>query len=487
MVKPAAEKTKPKTKVTAWLEDWSAPIAVTLALVGSTALAAALYRGPAAGSTGGDGADPVRVTGTVREVTVRVRDGDTGRPVPGVGITGGSTEATTDARGRAVLRAAPGHRLRAFKPAWLEDVAGLSRDSTTVAMEVYSWAHQWPKFGYDLQRTGNNPHFTAKPPYKLAWKYHAKSLLEYPVSVYKGKLAGVTGRGKIFVLDARTGRELWSRKLETLFAAQPAMDGRRMYIGAMNRRVYAIRLLTGKTDWAFDTGGPIESSPVIEDDRLYVGSWNNAMFCLDRETGRARWVFRTGGAVKGTPAIAGGFVYFGAYDGSVYCVDKLRGRLKWRAYIGGNVYSSPAVADGRVYIGTAAGYLFCFDARTGRRLWRYTTGDRRFGVYSSPAVAHGRVYFGSYDGAFYAVGARTGALRWTFRPGGAISGSPAVIGRIVYMASFRNRSWALDARNGKVLWRFGDGRYTPAAANGRYLYIAGVKWLYAYKGRREER
>lgn len=468
-------------------DDWAGPIVVTLAVFSSAVAAAAVLSGATPRATPPEGDEVVRGVGKARPIAVTVRDGDTGKPVPGVGITGGSTEATTDASGRAEVRAKTRHQLRAFKPAWLEDVSRVSKDTTSMVLEVYSWAHQWPKFGYDLERTGYNPNFTVKPPYKLAWKYHAKSLLEYPVSAYKGKVVGVTGRGKIFCLDARTGRELWSRKLEALFAAQPAVDGRRMYIGAMNRRVYAIRTLTGKTDWAFDTGGPIESSIVLDDDRLYVGSWNNAVFCLDRDTGRALWRFRTGGAVKGTPAIHGDLMYFGAYDGSLYCVDKRRGRLKWRAYIGGNVYSSPAVSDGRVYVGTAAGHLSCFNARTGRRLWRYTTGNRRFGVYSSPAVAHGLVYFGSYDGVFYALNARSGGLAWTFTPGGAISGSPAVIGRIVYLASFRNRSWALGARNGRLLWRFPDGRYTPAAANGRYLYIAGVKWLYAYKGPREAR
>ena len=105
-------------------------------------------------------------------------------------------------------------------------------------------------------------------------------------------------------------------------------------------------------------------------------------------------------------------------------------------------------------------------------------------MYSSPAVADGRVYFGSYDGTFYCVDVRTGALKWSFYAQGEVSGSPAVIGRTVYMASFAGRAWALDARNGKVLYRFPDGRYTPASANGEFLFIAGRKMLYAYRAKR---
>jgi outer membrane protein assembly factor BamB len=452
--------------------------------VGVIVYAAAGQQGSSDG--GQDVPAPATTDSPTRTVTVLTVDGDTGEPVPGAIVAAGSATRATGSSGEATVPAGAGWLVKARRSGWTDDetrVAAL--DHLTLAL--YEEKRQWTKFGYDLARTNANPSFTDRPPYELAWQYEAVTLLEFPVSAYKGIVVGTTGRGRVFCLDAKTGRERWRVQTRSVFAAQPALSGDRAYVTGMDRRVYCFRLSDGKILWTFDTGGPIESSPVLEGDRLYTGTWNNAVFCLDARTGRRLWRFETGGDVKGTPAIAGNRLYVGAYDGSLYCVDKRNGRLIWRQYLGGTIYSAPAVKEGRVYVGTTAGTVDCVSAANGARLWRYQTGDSHFGVYSSPAVAHGLVYVGSFDGRFYALNARTGSLRWSFDAQGYVSGSPAVIGDIVYMASLAGNAWAIQARTGKVLHTFPDGRYTPASANGQLLFIAGRKVLYAYRGRRVEK
>lgn len=399
----------------------------------------------------------------------------------------GSALSTTDASGTATVYAADGERLRAWKPAWLEGAARVRAGQQTVEIVTYRWAYQWPKFGYDDARTNNDMWFTVTPPYKLAWKYNAKTLLEYPVSAYKGKIVGTTGRGRIFCLNARNGRELWRHQIKGIFAAEPALDGLHAYVSAMDGHVYCLRMTDGKVLWKFDTGGPVESSPVLDDGHVYVGSWNRSFFCIARDTGRKVWEFRTGGAIKGTGAVWQERIYFGSYDGSLYCVDKKRGDLVWRAFIGGTVYSSPAidVQTKKIYVGSTAGYLTCLNAANGHELWKFTTRNTHYGVYSSPALGQGRVFFGSYDGIFYACDAVTGKLDWTFDGKGEVSGSPAIVGYLVYVASFGGHAWALNTHTGKMVWEFPDGRYTPATANGEFLFIAGHHHLYAYTGKRK--
>lgn len=448
-----------------------------------------------------------KLNGAKRTVDVRVINGDNKMPVPEIYVSimekvlnpkkrassvaeaAGLTEettVTTDADGRTSIVAANGERIRAWKPAWLEGIVKVGKDTRSVDIEAYNWHYQWPKFGYDDARTNYNPYFSEKPPYKLAWKYDAKTLLEYPVSAYKGRIVATTGRGRIFCLNAQNGRELWRHQVKGLCAAQPALDGRMAYVSAMNNMVYCMRMTDGKIVWRFNAGGPVESSPVLSDKLVYAGSWGRSMFGIDRTTGRKKWQFKTGGAIKGTPALWENSLYFGSYDGSLYCVDKDNGRQIWRAYLGGTIYSSPAVdvSRGRVYVGSTAGYLTCLDAKTGKKLWKYNTDNAQYGVYSSPAIGHGRVYFGSYDGIFYAVRIRDGKLDWKFDAKGAVSGSPAIVGSIIYVSSFAGKTWALNTNSGKVLWEFGDGRYTPATANGRFLFVVGHHHLYAYKGKR---
>jgi outer membrane protein assembly factor BamB len=421
--------------------------------------------------------------GAGRTVRVIVRNGDDHAVIPKARISGvTSGTALTEWWGGTTCTVENSSTLNVHADGYTDANLVVSAETTRFVFDLYYLPWQWSKFGYDAQRDNFNPAFTIAPPYKNVWRFSAGSLLEYPASAYKGRLYFLTASGNIFCLWAATGRKLWMRSLHEIFGAQPAVDDELVYMGGYDGIVTALKASTGKPAWRFDTGGHIESSPVLDGEKVYVGSWNRAMVALNKRTGRQLWRFETGGAIKDTPAIDGNKLYFGSYDGAVYCVDKRNGSLIWRTGIGGTVYSSPAVSGGRVYIGSTAGNVVCLSGSSGAKIWSFQTQNSRFGVYSSPAVAHGMVYVGSYDGTFYALDARSGYVHWTHSPGGAISGSPAVIGDIVYMASFGGRSWALDAKSGRVLFAFPSGRYTPASANGRYLFITGTGAVYAYKG-----
>jgi outer membrane protein assembly factor BamB len=107
-------------------------------------------------------------------------------------------------------------------------------------------------------------------------------------------------------------------------------------------------------------------------------------------------------------------------------------------------------------------------------------------VYSSPAIADGTVYIGSYAGRFMAIDLASGRVRWSFDAGGRISGSATVVGRVVYTAVLAHpgqakRTWGLDVATGAVRYRGDDGRYSPAVAAGRTLYLVGSRRLYAYR------
>jgi hypothetical protein len=60
-----------------------------------------------------------------------------------------------------------------------------------------------------------------------------------------------------------------------------------------------------------------------------------------------------------------------------------------------------------------------------------------------------------------------------------------VVGDVVYTSVLarpgeQDRTFGLDIATGKVRWTGDDGRYSPAVAAGRTLYIVGRTSLYAY-------
>ena len=74
--------------------------------------------------------------------------------------------------------------------------------------------------------------------------------------------------------------------------------------------------------WEFETGDYVFSSPAIgADGTVYVGSVDKKIYALDGNTGAKKWEFETGGKVESAPTIGvDGTVYIGSFDGKVYAI-----------------------------------------------------------------------------------------------------------------------------------------------------------------------
>jgi outer membrane protein assembly factor BamB len=357
-------------------------------------------------------------------------------------------------------------------------------------------AEPWPTWGFDLARTHVAPDFHVRPPFERTWNVRGKSLIEFPPVIAHGRLFFGTNKGRVIAADIETGKIAWQHQYNRCIAASPTVGDGVVYIPLMvptpcadvkNRHAPGYMLAfdeqTGQPLWRFQAGA-IESSPLLRNGILYFGSWDNKVYALDVNTHKPRWVFTTGGEVKGAPAFAYGMIFVGSYDGHMYGLDARTGRLRWRGSAQsrfggtGNFYSTPAVAYGRVYVGNTDGKVYAFGARSGHLLW--VKGTHGY-VYSSPAVWERTVYIGSADGHLYALDAGTGDVHWRFASGGGIYGAPTIIDGIVYFAApSRTRTWALDARTGKRLWTYPDGKYTPAIADEKHLYLVGHTRVYAF-------
>jgi outer membrane protein assembly factor BamB len=349
----------------------------------------------------------------------------------------------------------------------------------------------WPLYGLNPQRTRDAVEFPHRPPYRRQWAFEARALLEFPPVIADGRLYFANIRGRLFAVDAETGKLVWRKDLGYTSAASPAVGDGVVYHPLMNRRgrepgpstglLVALDAETGRELWRFRTGA-VESSPLLLDGTLYFGTFDNRIYALDARTKRVRWRYETGAPVKGGPAFWRGTIYAGSYDGKVYALDARSGKLRWSSgsqggLLGaGTFYASPALAYGRVYIGNTDGKVYAFGARSGNLLWSQSTGSY---VYSSAAVAERTVFVGSHDGRFYALDAATGDVRWDFEANGRVSGAPTVMAGLVYFSSLEGRTYALDLRSGRERWRFPDGEYTPVVADEERVYLVGLNTLYA--------
>jgi outer membrane protein assembly factor BamB len=359
------------------------------------------------------------------------------------------------------------------------------RGGVTV-VRLYDPRLQSPQYGGGPERLRYVAGVDAGPPAgRPDWTFDGRTLLEFPPAVDGGVAVVGTNAGRVFALDARTGKVRWARRLGGYIAATPAIASGRVYVAAMDGSMTCYRVADGKIVWQVDTGGsPIESSPLVVGDELYFGAWNGTLYSYDIRTAKRRWTFQAAGQIKGSAAQAGDLVVVGDYGGRVHGVSRATGRAVWTYSGGQRFYGGPAVSGEALVIGDVGGAIISLDTRTGAQRWRVSTGGAY--VYSSPAIAGGVAYVGSYDGRLRALDVASGEGRWSFDVGGRISGSASVVHGIVYTARLyapgqSRATYGLDARTGAVRYKGSDGRYSPAVGAGTTLYLVGTRRLYAYR------
>ena len=394
-----------------------------------------------------------------------------------------------------------------------EEFVTTAAPATTAAADT---AQDWPTYGYDNARTRWNPSLTLRPPFREVWSLRTRNLLEFPPVVADGRLFTTQLLGRVFAVDAATGRWLWHKRTGHCSPSSPAYadgvvfvallaaipcpkDGDRSAGGALVAWDAASGRLLWRTEMA-----PTESSPLVADGLVYVGAWDGNVHALDTRTGEIRWSTQLGSQVTSSAswidgALTGGdpAIAIGTNDGSVFSLDAATGRVLWRARSNERLgsgreyfYATPTVAYGRVFIGNTDGWMYAFGARTGRLIWARPAGTY---VYTAAVAADEVVYVGTYDGFIVAFDAATGEERWRVAAPGAVHGAPTLMAGLLYFSTCSwcghagvrpakegpSGTYALDIATRKIVWSFHDGKYSPLVSDGKRIYLSGTGIVYA--------
>lgn len=428
-------------------------------------------------------------TAAAEGIPVKVFDGDTDRPLAGVSVTAFGPDGRTTLPKGSVDAPEGTTRVRVTAPGYTVGTGTAGKGRGPIVVRVYRPALQSPEYGGGPERTRYVPAVKMAPPKTGAspkWTFDGRTLIEFPPAVKNGLAVFGVNSGRVFALDARTGKVRWAKRQKSYIASTPAIAGPRVYVTSMDGMFTAYRVSDGRKTFEFPTGGsPVESSPLIVDDLAYFGTWKGTLYAVDLRTGKARWTFQASADIKASAVKAGNRIVVGDYAGNVYALNPRTGARLWTASVGKRFYGGPGFSDGTIVIGDVGGAVIALDAATGREKWRHSTGGQY--VYASPAIAGGTVYIGEYGGRFLALRLSDGRVKWTFNAGGRISGSATVVGGTVYTSVLSRpgepkRTFGLKTSNGAVVFRKDDGRYSPAVAAGDTLFLVGTRRLYAYPG-----
>ncbi|HUN80246.1 MAG TPA: PQQ-binding-like beta-propeller repeat protein, partial [Phycisphaerae bacterium] len=185
--------------------------------------------------------------------------------------------------------------------------------------------------------------------------------------------------GKVYALESRTGRTIWSFALSKVgLNVSPIFDGRHVYVGhseenldttEMGRLVCIDPTGTGditKTGekWRIDGIDAGYASPTINNGRIFLVDNEATLHAIDANAGKIMWRYKLGRVGKGSPIVTmDNYIYVGEQNGVFFIVKDwgAHGDAVCRvAFPGPNdtideIYGSPAIVDGRVYFMTRYG------------------------------------------------------------------------------------------------------------------------------------
>jgi outer membrane protein assembly factor BamB len=314
---------------------------------------------------------------------------------------------------------------------------------------------------------------------RILWRHQTGDRVDSSPTVVDGTVYIGSINKRMYALDAETGERDWQSKIAWggIDSAPSVVDGT-VYVGGYSLgRIHRLDAQTGEVRWESEhTGSTIEGfeSPTVDDGTVYATS-RSTLYAFDAKTGNTQWthpLYPDGSGTIGfqsSPTVVGETVYTGSEDGTVYALNATTGDKRWQFETGTDVDSSPTITDGTVYVGSNNGNVYALDARTGDKEWRFETGDT---VWSSPTVEEGIVYVGSADGNLYAIDDETGTERWRVDTGAISSSSPTVVDETVYVGSNSGTLYAVDTA-GETEWTLETGgqiKSSPTVVDGT-LYV----------------
>ncbi len=302
---------------------------------------------------------------------------------------------------------------------------------------------------------------------KTLWTFSSHSGSAFyanPVFTPNGQLlVGSAGNDHaLFLLDPKTSNNA-SRVTWTFdgardhWIASPLVTGNLVYAPNADGNLYifdlslpgegAARLLT-----TIKLDGKLWSQPVTDGERIYVAALDHRLYIINATTYAVKTVDLSG-ALTGSPAIADGMLYLGSLAAKITAVRGSDGHIAWNVPAHSRIWGGPLVDNGKLYLGDLEGNFYVIDAANGNILSSFQADGA---IIASPQLVQDDIIFVTETGSIYSLRAGETTPVRLEKVDGRLYTTPIAAGDTILVAPFRSESALLIAlnREGRILWSF---------------------------------
>lgn len=278
------------------------------------------------------------------------------------------------------------------------------------------------------------------------------------LAVDDGRLYVATGFGELTVLNAATGREIWTQDLDAPGGSPPTVRGDLVYVVTRDSRAWAVETDTGRIRWQINgtpsvgnfSGG---AGPAVTSEIAVFPMPSGEVLGAFPQGGLRRWSSVVTGQrlgesaadisdIAGDPVISGDRVYAANFAGRLVAMKTTNGDRIWTATEG--AVSPVWPAGGSVFVVNEISQLVRLDDRDGSVIWKVDLPkftetrfrqQRTVFAHYGPVLAGGRLIVASSDGVIRQFDPTSGALVGSVAIEGGAASNPIVAGQTLYVVS----------------------------------------------------
>ncbi len=244
--------------------------------------------------------------------------------------------------------------------------------------------------------------------------------------------AAAAGNAPTPVWTARAGRKL---------SGLMGVRDNTLYVGGMDRKVYAVDLASGEVRWSARLSGMIVGGVLLSGDTIFVASSrpDGQVHALRRTDGKKIWRVSPG-PIAAPLAMVGGLLVAETQRGEVLALDTGTGKIRWRRRVG--VARAPAAeaGDGGILVSTTDS-LFRLGVSDGKVTHRV----RSPGSVVAPWLAHnGALLAGTTDSQVVSIRPADLQRLWTVAVDAPVLGSLAALGDTLFLATRVGTVYRID-------------------------------------------